>query len=62
MAASSSEDSTSKGPSVLMRTKSSSALRWAILVCASLLMLSNYYVYDVPASLYVLFFCLCGGG
>lgn len=34
-----------------MKTKSASSLRWAILVCASLLMLSNYYVYDIPASL-----------
>jgi hypothetical protein len=34
-----------------MQSKSASSLRWAILVCASLLMLSNYYVYDVPASL-----------
>lgn len=37
----------------VMKAKSASSLRWAILVCASLLMLSNYYVYDVPASLYV---------
>lgn len=42
---------TLKGSGALLRTKSSSALRWAILVCASLLMLSNYYVYDIPASL-----------
>lgn len=42
----------------VMKAKSASSLRWAILVCASLLMLSNYYVYDVPASLYVAS-CLC---
>ena len=40
-----------KPPAVVMKTKSASSLRWAILVCASLLMLSNYYVYDIPASL-----------
>lgn len=49
----------------VMKTKSASSLRWAILVCASLLMLSNYYVYDVPASLYVCLWGLvlwwCGG-
>lgn len=43
---------------MVMKTKSASSLRWAILVCASLLMLSNYYVYDVPASLCV---CVCVG-
>ena len=32
-------------------SKSSSRLRWVILLAASLLMLSNYYVYDIPASL-----------
>lgn len=32
-------------------TKSSSSLRWLILLLASLLMLSNYYNYDIPASL-----------
>ena len=32
-------------------SKSSSNLRWLILLLASLLMLSNYYNYDIPASL-----------
>lgn len=45
------DDKAAAAPRAVLQSKSSSSLRWAILVCASLLMLSNYYVYDVPASL-----------
>jgi hypothetical protein len=31
-------------------TKSGSSLRWLILFLASILMLGNYYTYDIPAS------------
>ena len=38
-------------PPPVLQQKSASSLRWAILLAASLLMLSNYFVYDIPASL-----------
>lgn len=38
-------------PPPVLQQKSASSLRWVILLAASLLMLSNYFVYDIPASL-----------
>jgi len=38
-------------PPTKLLQKSASSLRWVILLAASLLMLSNYFVYDIPASL-----------
>lgn len=40
------------GEIVVVKEKSQSKLRWMILVCACIMMIGNYYCYDIPAALH----------